>query len=99
MVYVTHDRNDAAALADWVVDNDSRFTRAAATLKASHRPIRYDLGLPSSVIRFKTLHTSSASVWHGNLKTNRSVNAVMIDTSENFLGPPERWHTYFDQGP
>ena len=31
------------------------------------------------------------SVWrNGNLKTNRSINAVMMDTSENFLGPPGR---------
>ena len=26
----------------------------------------------------------------GNLKTKRRVNAVLIDTSENFLGPPGR---------
>ncbi len=32
-----------------------------------------------------------ALVWrNGNLKTNRSINAVMMDTSENFLGPPGR---------
>ena len=31
------------------------------------------------------------SVWrNGTLKTNRSVNAVLIDMSENFLGPPGR---------
>ena len=43
----------------WCTIRDSLGT--AARLKASHRPIRYDLGLSSSVIRFKMWHASRAS--------------------------------------
>ncbi len=41
--------------------HDSRLTRNAATLEARHRPTLYDCDLPSSVIRFRTLHARSAS--------------------------------------
>ena len=44
----------------WCTTRDS--IRDAATFEARHRPMLYDCDLPSSVIRFKTLHASSASV-------------------------------------
>ena len=33
----------------------------ASNRRARHRPMRYETGLPSSVIRFRTLHASTAS--------------------------------------
>ena len=39
----------------------SRLTRNRAILKARHGPMLYDCDLPSSVIRFRTLHAKRAS--------------------------------------
>ena len=38
-----------------------RAGRRASNRRARHLPMRYETGLPSSVIRFRTLHASTAS--------------------------------------
>ena len=45
----------------WGVGARMRAGLRASNRRARHLPMRYETGLPSSVIRFRTLHASTAS--------------------------------------
>ena len=54
-------RADRATPADRGVGARMRAGLRASNRRARHLPMRYETGLPSSVIRFRTLHASTAS--------------------------------------